>query len=70
MHAKVPVLYTVGHMLCQHAITDSKLGSIGSSLWSIDTSMLDWVDDRPAGFVVYVNFGGIMVILDIKHLGT
>ncbi|ERN14680.1 hypothetical protein AMTR_s00038p00215640 [Amborella trichopoda] len=47
INAKVPALYTVGplHMMCQQAITEPKLGSIGSSLWSPDTRVLDWLDD-------------------------
>ncbi|KAL4196241.1 hypothetical protein AMTRI_Chr04g245110 [Amborella trichopoda] len=40
MRAKVPALYTVGqlNMLCKRAITEPKLSSIGSSLWTPDTS--------------------------------
>ncbi|ERN19850.1 hypothetical protein AMTR_s00064p00210550 [Amborella trichopoda] len=41
MRAKVPALYTIGQlrMLCKRAITEPKLGSISSSLWTPDTRL-------------------------------
>nr|XP_017223777.1 PREDICTED: UDP-glycosyltransferase 85A8-like isoform X1 [Daucus carota subsp. sativus]XP_017223778.1 PREDICTED: UDP-glycosyltransferase 85A8-like isoform X2 [Daucus carota subsp. sativus] len=38
---------------------DTRLASIGSSLWKEESSCIDWLDEREANSVIYVNFGSI-----------
>ncbi|XP_058096861.1 7-deoxyloganetin glucosyltransferase-like [Magnolia sinica] len=63
MRRMLPHLYTVGPLSLQcNKILDSRLNSIGSSLWKEEDECLEWLDKKKPGSVVYVNFGSITVI--------
>ncbi|WOH04906.1 hypothetical protein DCAR_0624318 [Daucus carota subsp. sativus] len=60
-----PHIYTVGPML--NNMQDEKLKFMGSNLWKEEISCFDWLDQREANSVLYVNFGSITV-MSAKHL--
>lgn len=55
---------TIGPLqLLERQVQDPKLKSIMSSLWREDETCIPWLNDRkPAGSVLYVNFGSITVV--------
>ncbi|XP_058086883.1 7-deoxyloganetin glucosyltransferase-like [Magnolia sinica] len=56
-------LFTIGPlMLLSHQISESPSKSIGSNLWKLDTSCLEWLDTKDPKSVIYVNFGSITVM--------
>ncbi|KAK3430089.1 hypothetical protein EUGRSUZ_E01564, partial [Eucalyptus grandis] len=58
-----PPIYTLGplHLLTAQ-LPDDGTGSIGSNLWKEEPGCLKWLDSKPPGSVVYVNFGSITVM--------
>ncbi|XP_058086826.1 7-deoxyloganetin glucosyltransferase-like [Magnolia sinica] len=55
--------YTIGPLLLlSHQISQSPSKSIGSNLWKVDTSCLEWLDTKEPRSVLYVNFGSIAVM--------
>ncbi|KAG0494492.1 hypothetical protein HPP92_005486 [Vanilla planifolia] len=61
----LPPMYTVGPLstLVRKSIPDENpLVDLTGSLWREDASCLEWLNGRPAGSVVYVNFGSITVM--------
>ncbi|CAD6207660.1 unnamed protein product [Miscanthus lutarioriparius] len=62
--AVFPPIYTVGPLAEVIASSDSDSGLAGMdiSIWQEDTRCLSWLDGKPAGSVVYVNFGSMHVM--------
>ncbi|XP_074329308.1 UDP-glycosyltransferase 85A8-like isoform X1 [Apium graveolens] len=55
-----PNIYCLGPLnFMMNQIQDTRLKSIGSSLWKEEDSCIDWLDKREPNSVVYVNFGSI-----------
>ncbi|EER90516.1 cyanohydrin beta-glucosyltransferase [Sorghum bicolor] len=60
-----PPIYTVGPLAEVIASSDSAsagLAAMDISIWQEDTRCLSWLDGKPAGSVVYVNFGSMAVM--------
>ncbi|XP_023542037.1 7-deoxyloganetic acid glucosyltransferase-like [Cucurbita pepo subsp. pepo] len=57
-----PNLYAIGPL---HALLKAKLPNETeclNNLWEVDRSCLKWLDNQPAGSVIYVSFGSITVM--------
>lgn len=70
MSKLLPKVYTVGPLqltVRNNIPEESPIVSIGSNLWKEQDAPLRWLDSRPAGSVVYVNFGSITV-MSKEHL--
>ncbi|KAL3733137.1 hypothetical protein ACJRO7_022631 [Eucalyptus globulus] len=63
LKAMFPSICTLGplHLLTEQ-LPDDDTKSIGSNLWKEDLGCLEWLDSKPPGSVVYVNFGSITVM--------
>ncbi|KAL3738951.1 hypothetical protein ACJRO7_020353 [Eucalyptus globulus] len=63
LKAMFPPIYTLGplHLLTAQ-LPDDGTRSIGSNLWKEEPGCLKWLDSKPPGSVVYVNFGSITVM--------
>ncbi|CAN6479910.1 unnamed protein product [Victoria cruziana] len=63
IRSRIPQSFATGPLskLCR-TVPMNGLGAIKNSLWNEDRSCLDWLDEKEAGSVVYVNFGSITVI--------
>ncbi|XP_039164809.1 7-deoxyloganetin glucosyltransferase-like [Eucalyptus grandis] len=63
LKATFPSICTLGplHLLTEQ-LPDDDTKSIGSNLWKEDLGCLEWLDSKPPGSVVYVNFGSITVM--------
>lgn len=60
IRAKFDLVYTIGPLqLIEKAIYETKLTSIGSSLWKEDAECLKWLDGKEDDSVLYINFGSI-----------
>ncbi|WOH14067.1 hypothetical protein DCAR_0933583 [Daucus carota subsp. sativus] len=58
--ATQPHIYCIGPLnFMMNHVQDTRLASIGSSLWKEETSCIDWLDNREPNSVIYVNFGSI-----------
>ncbi|KAL8156012.1 7-deoxyloganetin glucosyltransferase-like [Apium graveolens] len=58
--ASQPHIYTVGPLnLMINQVQDTRLASIGSSLWKEEDTCIDWLAKKEPKSVVYVNFGSI-----------
>nr|AFJ53006.1 UDP-glycosyltransferase 1 [Linum usitatissimum] len=60
-----PHLYPIGplSLLENHVVPlDSPIRTHRTTLWKEDVECLDWLDTRPHGSVVYVNYGSIVVL--------
>ncbi|KAL1812131.1 hypothetical protein ACET3Z_022196 [Daucus carota] len=55
-----PQTYTIGPLLNQ--MQDKNLEFMGSNLWKEEVSCIDWLNQKEANSVVYVNFGSITVM--------
>ncbi|OVA18812.1 UDP-glucuronosyl/UDP-glucosyltransferase [Macleaya cordata] len=63
IRSKFPEVFTIGPLqLMGRQIPESKLKSVGSSLWKEETGCLDWLNQWEPNSVVYVNFGSITVM--------
>ncbi|KAK8950802.1 UDP-glycosyltransferase 85A5 [Platanthera zijinensis] len=65
LRKKLPAVYTIGPLssLIRQAIpSDNPVAAINTSLWTEDSTCLDWLDGREPNSVVYVNFGSITVM--------
>ncbi|CAN1829280.1 Linamarin synthase 2, partial [Linum perenne] len=60
-------VYPIGplSLLESHVVPlDSPVRTHRTTLWKEDTKCLDWLDTRPSGSVVYVNYGSIAVLTE------
>ncbi|KAF7847318.1 hypothetical protein BT93_L3091 [Corymbia citriodora subsp. variegata] len=63
LKAMFPPIYTLGPLhLLTGQLPDDITRSIGSNLWKEEPGCLKWLDSKPPGSVVYVNFGSITVM--------
>ncbi|PON90922.1 UDP-glucuronosyl/UDP-glucosyltransferase [Trema orientale] len=64
--AKFPNIYTIGPLplLNRHIPAGSQLRSLSSSLWKEDSTCLEWLDQKQANSVVYVNYGSVTTMTD------
>ncbi|KAL2491851.1 UDP-glycosyltransferase 85A1 [Abeliophyllum distichum] len=70
MKSKFHNIYTIGplSLLSEQIIScEAKLESIEASLWKEDEKCLEWLDNRDARSVVYVNYGSL-IIMTLKQL--
>ncbi|KAF8023534.1 hypothetical protein BT93_F0903 [Corymbia citriodora subsp. variegata] len=67
LRAMFPLIYTLGplHFLTEQ-LPDDDTRSIGSNLWKEDRGCLEWLDSKPPGSVVYVNFGSVTVMSPVQ----
>ncbi|XP_031492078.1 7-deoxyloganetin glucosyltransferase-like [Nymphaea colorata] len=60
---RIPQSFTAGPLLkLSRTVPINGLSAIKNSLWKEDQSCLNWLDEKEAGSVIYVNFGSITVI--------
>ncbi|KMZ64541.1 Flavonoid glucosyltransferase, family GT1 [Zostera marina] len=63
-----PPIYEIGplDLLCNQMIQKDKQNdvgcSMGSNLWKEDSKCLEWLDTKPVGSILYVNFGSVTVM--------
>ncbi|XP_065880323.1 7-deoxyloganetin glucosyltransferase-like [Euphorbia lathyris] len=57
-------IYTIGplQLLLQNHREESSLNSIKSNLWKEQSGCLEWLDSKQPKSVIYVNFGGVIVM--------
>ncbi|KAJ0986093.1 hypothetical protein J5N97_004449 [Dioscorea zingiberensis] len=56
-------VYSIGPLsLLSRHIPDGPVSSLGSSLWTEDTTCLGWLDLKDRASVLYVNFGSVTVM--------
>ncbi|XP_061340917.1 UDP-glycosyltransferase 84B2-like [Gastrolobium bilobum] len=60
--ASLTPVYPIGPLVSEFMLGEKENNAVGMSIWNVDDSCLEWLDNKPASSVIYVAFGSIIVL--------